>query len=353
MKLPTLSMTMTNYNHAHYLPVALQSIMDQSYQPMELIIIDDASTDNSIEVIEAFAQKYPIIHLIRNEQNKGVIHNLNRLLELTSGDYIVGLAADDRFLPGFFEKAMQLLEQHPQAGLCSAASWIMDEAGNHTSLATSLPLINMEAGYISPQQALYLMQYHGSWIAGNATVYNRQALLEAGGFIQELGSYADGFIQEVLALRYGVCFIREPLGVWRLMTTNYSVTISTKSEYELAILAHAVELMNTKYRDLFPPTYIDVAVKRWLRRYSMLNWQKLLTEQRQFVANVARRFEYSGVLWLDPLILAIMKLLVIMQDLSIKVLLGLRFGVPHNRLPAGIRKIHCFYNSHKLKNSEG
>lgn len=345
-------MTMTNYNHAHFLPEALQSIANQSYQPMEWIIIDDGSTDDSLKILEAFAQEYPTIRLIRNDQNMGVIYNLNRLLELASGDYIVGLASDDKFLPGFFEKAMQLLEQHPQAGLCSAASWIMDEVGNHTSLATALPLINMEAGYISPQQALYLMQYHGSWIAGNVAVYNRQALIDAGGFIHELGSYADGFIQEVLALRYGVCFIREPLGAWRLMTENYSVLVSTKPEQELAILTHAVELMKTKYYDLFPPAYIDVAVKRWLRRYSMLNWQKSAAEQQQFVANVAKRFEYSSIVWLDYLILPGLKLLVILQDLAVKVLLGLRFGIPHNRLPAGIRKLHCFYNTQKLKKVE-
>ena len=353
MNPPTLSMTMTNYNHAHFLPEAMQSVAEQSYQPMEWIIIDDASTDNSMEILAAFAQEHSNIRLIRNDQNMGIIYNLNRLLELASGDYIVGLASDDKFLPGFFEKAMQLLEQYPQAGLCSAASLIMDEAGNHTSLATALPLINMKAGYISPQQALYLMQFHGSWIAGNVTVYKRQALLEAGGFIQKLGSYADGFIQEVLALRHGACFIEEPLGVWRVRTTNYSVTISTKPEHELTILAQAVELMTTKYCDLFPPAYIDVAIKRWLRRYSMLHWQKLLTEQRQFVTNTAKRFEYSGVSRLDYLILATMRLLVIMQDLGVKVLLGLRFGVPHNRLPSGIRKIYRFYNTRKLKKIEG
>ncbi len=352
MKRPTLSMTMTNYNHAHYLPQAVQYILDQSYQPMELIIIDDASTDNSLEILEDFAQKYPIIRLIRNEQNMGIIHNLNRLLELASGDYVGGLACDDKHLPGYLEKSMKLLEQYPQAGLCSAASWIMDEEGNHTALA-SLPLINMDAGYITAQQSRYLLQHYGSWINGNVTIYKRQALLDAGGFIPELGSYTDGFIQEVLALRHGVCFIREPLGAWRFTTTGYAVTISTDCEKELAILTYAIELMNSRYREIFSASYIDFTTKIWLRRYSMLNWQKLMAEQRFFITNLTKRFELSGGRWFDHIIRITLKLLTLLQDITVKVLLGLRFGIPHNRLPAVIQKALRFYTTPKLKKMEG
>ena len=62
-----LSVIVPNYNHAQYLPEAVNAILNQSCRPMEVIVIDDCSTDNSVEVIEAFIRQDPIIRLYRNE----------------------------------------------------------------------------------------------------------------------------------------------------------------------------------------------------------------------------------------------------------------------------------------------
>lgn len=73
-----LSVVVPNYNHAQYLPEALNAILNQSCRPMEVIVIDDCSTDNSVEVIEAFIRMDPIIRLYRNERNRGVNFSMNR-----------------------------------------------------------------------------------------------------------------------------------------------------------------------------------------------------------------------------------------------------------------------------------
>ena len=129
MKKGTLSVVISNYNHAHYLPESLQAILSQSYRPLEVIVIDDASTDNSVDVIESFARKDPIVHLYRNEQNRGVFFSANRGLNLAAGEYIYWAAADDRVCPGFFEKSMDILAQYPQAGLCSSLFKLIGENG--------------------------------------------------------------------------------------------------------------------------------------------------------------------------------------------------------------------------------
>src|ERR1044071_8971404 len=98
-----LSVLMPNFNHGRFLPEALDAILGQSYQPFEVIVIDDASTDNSVEILERFAARHSCIRLVRNEQNMGVMHNVNHLLNLASGDYLLFAAADDVILPGFFE----------------------------------------------------------------------------------------------------------------------------------------------------------------------------------------------------------------------------------------------------------
>src|SRR3954464_2600182 len=71
MNTPTLSVLMPNYNHAHYLPTSVGAILAQSYQPMEILILDDGSTDGSYSILEEFARLEPRIRLSRNERNMG------------------------------------------------------------------------------------------------------------------------------------------------------------------------------------------------------------------------------------------------------------------------------------------
>ncbi len=71
MSLPTVSVILPNYNHAHYLPQCLNAMLDQSVKPTEIIVIDDASTDNSIEVISDYVRRDPVVKLIQNEKNIG------------------------------------------------------------------------------------------------------------------------------------------------------------------------------------------------------------------------------------------------------------------------------------------
>src|SRR5438874_2539922 len=117
MKLPTLSVVIPNYNHGKLLPSAINAIVQQSVPPFEIIIIDDGSTDNSVEVIKELARRQPTIKFYQNDQNRGVSFTLNRGIDLASGDYAYFPGADDEILPGFFEKSLALLAQHPEAGI--------------------------------------------------------------------------------------------------------------------------------------------------------------------------------------------------------------------------------------------
>src|SRR6267378_1457403 len=109
MDLPSLSVVVPNYNHARYLPTCLKAILAQSVTPIELIVVDDASTDNSIEVIKQFVTQNPLVRLVQNEKNMGVALTQNRGLTLARGEYIFMQAADDEVLPGLFEKSLRLL----------------------------------------------------------------------------------------------------------------------------------------------------------------------------------------------------------------------------------------------------
>ena len=78
MTTPTLSVIMGNYNHAHYLVESIPAILNQSFRPKEFIIIDDASTDNSVEIIEGFAKSYLLEnnHSLYNKFNKNYLKKI-------------------------------------------------------------------------------------------------------------------------------------------------------------------------------------------------------------------------------------------------------------------------------------
>lgn len=251
----SLSVLIPNYNHALCLPESLGAILSQSYCPLEIIVADDASTDNSIEVLESFAKKYKIIRIVKNKRNLGAVGNANKLLELAKGKYVYFASADDRVIPGFFEQSIKMLEQYPHAGLCSGLAQLMNESGIDKGLYRSR-IISAKSSFFPPDQCLKMLQKHGNWMVGCTLIFQRQALLDANGFIADLGPYVDGFSQQVVALRLGACFIPKPLAYWRRTESGYSVTQGRDIEMHLKRIDSMINLMSTTYRELFPYEYI-------------------------------------------------------------------------------------------------
>ena len=107
---PALSVVLPNYNHAEYLPRALDALLSQGRPPDEIIVVDDCSTDGSRDIVAHYAARHPSIRLLPNETNVGVIPTLSRGLGETRGQFIYFGAADDFVLPGFFEIAISALQ---------------------------------------------------------------------------------------------------------------------------------------------------------------------------------------------------------------------------------------------------
>lgn len=254
---PSLSVMISNYNHARLIPQALDAILSQSYRPHEIVIIDDASTDDSLAVLDGYQERWPeLVRLVKNERNLGVLHNGQTLFSMATGDYVYFAAMDDRILPGFFERSMDMLVRYPDAGVCSALSHIMNESGTVGGLVT-LPVVLARSGFLNPSEALTALRQHGNWFQGNTVILRRAALIEADGFRRELGPYCDGFVYLVIALKCGACYIPEPLAIWRRMDGTFSHRANSDLDFVLAVFDHAERLMRSDYRDLFPPDYVD------------------------------------------------------------------------------------------------
>jgi len=112
---PTISVTITTYNRAHLLPRAINSVLNQTYQNFELIIVDDCSTDNTKEVINTFSDSRIIYH--RHTKNKGLLAATNTGWELTRGKYTCKLDDDDELLPNALEIVNKKFSELNQKGV--------------------------------------------------------------------------------------------------------------------------------------------------------------------------------------------------------------------------------------------
>ncbi len=316
----TLSVVVPNYNHAKDLPEALQAILDQSCQPLEVLVIDDASTDSSVEVIEGFARRNPIVRLYRNEKNQGVIFGLNRGLRLAAGDYVYFAAADDRVCPGFFEKSMELLTQHPQAGLCSALLQSIGEDGEDNGWIKT-PLISRTACFLPPEKVLTNLTHSGFWFTGQTLIYRRDAVLnDTDGFLPELAHRTDHFIPYIVALKHGACFIPEVLATYRILETGYAESMFNNEESSRGTFAILIRLMRSpRYAPVFPETFVRVLEGRGWYDLEVRSLCRLIANKREFIGRL-RALRPDSTL-LDKAFFAVLELLTSIGESVAKVYL--------------------------------
>lgn len=117
---PQISVVMPAYNAKKYVAEAINSILNQTFTDFEFIIINDASTDSTKDIVESF--KDPRIKLINNERNQGVAKSLNIAISAAKGKYIARMDADDISLPERFQTQFNFMEKNPDIDICG--SWM-------------------------------------------------------------------------------------------------------------------------------------------------------------------------------------------------------------------------------------
>ena len=242
-RLPTFSVVVPNYNHAHYLEAALHGHLSQSVPPLEIIAVDDASTDDSCAVVERVAAKHPSVRLVRLPRNGGVNLAINRGLREARGDYVGVSAADDVVTPAFAARSLELLAQHPTVGFCfSERAWLLGDSG----VVKLLPLfLNDRPCMFSPEAFTRLLKGNYFNLPSNATLYRRDALLALGGFIEDLRWHADWFANYVLAFRHGACYVPEVLAYYRVSPGSYSARGVRQAETQRALIYRIVDLLES------------------------------------------------------------------------------------------------------------
>ena len=250
---------MANYNHARYLPESLGAICGQTRPADEIVVVDDGSTDNSVEVIEALAESCPKLCLLRNDHNRGLQYSINRALAAATCDYVVWASADDKLLPNFLERSLALLQQHPSAGVCFSQLAVFvdgtDVVRLYTGDETTGPAFDLgrEPHFLNPEQLIERLRRSYLWMSGNTVVVRRDALLEAGGFMPELEWHSEWFVYYVVALRHGACVIPDTLAMMREVPGTYSASGMGDPKRQRKVLKAMVAVLKApQHRDVLP-----------------------------------------------------------------------------------------------------
>ncbi len=278
----TLSVLMPNYNHAKYIGEALESILSQSHKPIEILIGDDASTDNSVEIIQQFIKRDPIIRLIRNEKNMGAVSNLNKILHLAHGDYVYCAAADDIVSPGCFEKAMEALKRHPDVGIIFGKFIMVNPDGTKKIAEIS----RWDKETFLPPDAFYrdYLRLESSMTGCGPIVCKRKYLNEVGGFKPELGAFCNNFADWAVGLKYGACYVPVIFMQWRVLPNSCSTKNRENLPMALKIGERAASLMRSpEFRDTFPQLHVNRWATGWRKGSIKLHLYSRYVKKREAI----------------------------------------------------------------------
>lgn len=128
--LPLVSIGVASYNNGRFILETLDSIVSQTYKNIELIINDDCSLDNSVEIVENWIKQHPNFNIIflKNDINKGLCYSLNIILAVYKGDYLSVIGSDDKYLPDFVSNRISHFKTSTkEVGICYSKSFLINE----------------------------------------------------------------------------------------------------------------------------------------------------------------------------------------------------------------------------------
>ncbi len=204
MKSQCVTVVIPCFNHEKYVEDSIRSVMSQTYGNMELVVVNDGSTDNSLAVINALQREYGFI--VIDQENKGVARAVDAGFRCTSGEFFMSFDSDDVMLPGRIEKQVAYLNAHPEAGCCGANFHYIDSQGNAIPGAT----FKTSASYKFKD----IFENIKVWLGGPTSLFRRQAILDAGGYD------LDNIIQDY-SMELGVAYAGYTLDVIEDVVTLY------------------------------------------------------------------------------------------------------------------------------------
>lgn len=252
--MPKVSVVLPNYNYARYLRERIRSILQQSFSDFELIIVDDASTDESMQVIRQFAQDKRVRIVEYGENSGRVYQRWNDGAAVASGDWLWFAGADDGASPEFLETALARAAVAPNVGICHTGYQTIDALGRTISLRwNAIPELSgrLQTDYYNEGASEAILLIKGCYLySASAILLRRDLFIEAGGFDSRLWQAADWHLYLRMLQRCNITYSARPLVSYRQhaqTVSNTSKAVVRAVEYAYCV-AEAYKWLNNDSR---------------------------------------------------------------------------------------------------------
>jgi len=190
---PFASVIIPNWNGAHHLSVCLEALRDQTHSSLEVILVDNGSTDGSQELV---ATQYPEVRLVALERNLGLTGGNNAGFRAARGEVLISLNNDTEVAPGFVEALVGALVDHPEAGMAAAKMLLFDRRDTIHSAGDGYSAggIPFNRGVWEEDEGQY---DEAGWVfggCGGAVAYRRAMLDDVGSFDERFSCIARTWI---------------------------------------------------------------------------------------------------------------------------------------------------------------
>ena len=221
---PKVSVCVPTYHRAALLKAFLPTILSQTLRDIEVVICDNASPDNTTEVVRGFTD--PRVRYYRNDANLGPFGNMNRLLELSRGEYICIVHDDDAYAPDFLEREAAMLDRHPNLGMVHCAVYEIDAHGVRQRTVRAYPTTR-----VLDSKSEFTRYLQGHNVCCSSVMARRSVYLASGGFDPKY-ICADFLMWLKLALLGDIGYIADPLLERRVHDESVTGTLNPRWWYE-------------------------------------------------------------------------------------------------------------------------
>ena len=290
---PRISVCIPTYNGARFVGTALESVLSQTESDFEVIVSDDASTDDTDEVVRSYGDRR--IHYVRSPVNLGVAGNRNSCLALARGTYVAWLDADDVYRDDMLERQAAVLDRYPNVGLVHASCTIIDEAG------APLPTWPraFEQDTIESGKAALRELTVSNYIRAPTVMLRRRVYDQAGGYNETLRSSEDWELWMRAAVVADLAYTAEDLASYRYHGRSLTASADASGDS----IRMDVKAVNSFFRRHSGDLEHADALER--RAVAALAFKAVARGGRLFAAG--RRLSSArallGAIWIDPALL--------------------------------------------------
>jgi glycosyltransferase involved in cell wall biosynthesis len=291
---PSVAICIPTYNQAQYLPDSVGSACNQTYENVEVWVSDDASTDNTPEVMAQLCQQFPQVRYYRQPKNLGMVANNSWSLSQPKTEFIVHLDSDDVLSPNYIETLLPLMQKYPEAGYAHSAVQEIDEHGNNKGVLQLARKDEFRSADKELQSAV-----SGYRMAANISMFRSQALRELN-FYEGRPDFTHDYdlIVRMADAGYGNVYTNEVLACYRIWTDAKTVRPKRKSiELRGLIRVYEESLLPAFQRRGWDTKIVEKNRRRWALIHAAYCYRPLFNDtERLEIINLLKKLGDSPFL---------------------------------------------------------